>query len=78
MHDRLLIEPNYEEKPGSIVLAKVNTGECVVRRITPLHSSDPKYPGYILRPNNEDYPEIIQSRQGKILGVLLIRQEWLI
>ncbi len=79
-NDRLLIEPAHAPGPGSVVLAKVSTGEYVVRRFTPLHSSDPRGNGYILRPNNVDYPEIIEKKSGKgnILGVLLIRQEWFI
>jgi SOS-response transcriptional repressor LexA len=76
--DWLVIDPLVEPKPGSIVHAiDPSTGEEIVRLYIPLHPSNPRAPGFILRAANAAYDEILISSDHEkpaILGVAVERR----
>jgi SOS-response transcriptional repressor LexA len=70
--DLVLIDKSATPAPGKIVLATApRTGEYVLRYFSPLHPSDPRAPGFILRAANQSYPEIVTTKQypGYVFGV---------
>jgi len=76
--DWLVIDPLVEPKPGSIVHAiDPSTGEEIIRLYIPLHPSNPRAPGFILRAANAAYDEILISSDHEkpaILGVAVERR----
>jgi len=70
--DLILINPEIEPTPGRTVLANSPvTDEAVLRSYAPLHPTDERAPGFILRAVNSSYPEITATadRPGQIVGV---------
>ena len=72
--DWLIVDPSAPLRTGSIVHAvDPTTDENLVRRYVPLHVSDLRAPGFILKSANSDYPEIYVSARHKntVLGVVI-------
>jgi transcriptional regulator with XRE-family HTH domain len=69
--DTVIIDPAVQPSPGRFVVARPGDGEQIVlRKWSPLHTSDPRAPGFVLRPVNTDYPEIVcSSNTASVLGV---------
>ena len=72
--DWLIVDPAAPLRMGSIVHAvDPTTDENLIRRYMPLHVSDPRAPGFVLKSANSDYPDIYVSARYKnaVLGVVI-------
>lgn len=78
--DPILVDPAAKLEPGCVVLARApRTGEVMVRFYRPLHTSDPRAPGFTLVAANPSFPETVstKSSRGDIEGRVVKRQETL-
>lgn len=64
--DMLVVERNRPTKAGDIVVAVVDN-ELTVKYIHPLKSGA----GWVLKPANPDYPDIIAQQSLEVLGVVV-------
>ncbi len=64
--DMVVVERNRPTKAGDIVVALVDN-EVTVKYLYPLKSSG----GWVLKPANPDYPEIIAHQSLEVLGVVV-------
>ncbi|OBS30737.1 LexA repressor [Tepidimonas fonticaldi] len=64
--DMLVVERNRPTKPGDIVVAVVDN-ELTVKHLYPLKGAA----GWVLKPANPDYPDIIAHQSLEVLGVVV-------
>lgn len=62
--DMVVVERHRPTKPGDIVVALVD-GEMTVKYLYPLQS------GWVLKPANPDYPDILAQQSLEVLGVVV-------
>jgi transcriptional regulator with XRE-family HTH domain len=69
--DWVVVDPSLTPQNGDLVHAVDPSGnETVIRRFVPLHPSNPRAPGYLLKSYNPDYDEIVAPGTDGILGVV--------
>lgn len=63
--DMVVVERNRATKPGDIVVALVDN-ELTVKYLYPLQGA-----GWVLKPANPDYPDIVAQQSLQIMGVVV-------
>lgn len=72
--DTVCFDPSVVPLPGNIVVAVDPASNLtVIRLYYPLHPTDARSPGYLLKAGNPEFPEIYVSGNGGVLAVAVER-----